>query len=84
MKRKNFRGKNNPFYGKKHTDESKRKISLSHQGQIPWNKGKTGVYTEETLSKMGKPKTDEHKKKISRARLRKFKKITGEKIRKRY
>ncbi|PJE69347.1 hypothetical protein COU96_00210 [Candidatus Shapirobacteria bacterium CG10_big_fil_rev_8_21_14_0_10_38_14] len=82
MKRKNFKDKNNPFYGEKHTNKSKRKIVLSHQGQVPWNKGKTGVYTEETLSKMRKPKTDEHKKKISRARLRKFEKITGGKIRK--
>lgn len=26
-----------------------------------WNKGKTGVYSEDTLEKMRRPKTDEHK-----------------------
>ena len=79
---KNFKGKNNPFYGKKHTDGSKRKISLSHQGQIPWNKGKTGVYSEETLSKMRKPKTREHRRKLSIVRIRKFTEITDDRIRK--
>jgi hypothetical protein len=29
-----FRGKSNPFYGKFHSDESKRKISLAHKGKI--------------------------------------------------
>jgi len=43
-------------------------------GQIPWNKGKTGVYLEETLEKMrnaklGKSLSKEHKMKISFANL---------------
>ena len=79
---KNFKGKNNPFYAKKHTDRSKRKMSLSHQGQVPWNRGKTGVYSEETLSKMRKPKTREHKRKLSIGRIRKFTEITDDKIKK--
>lgn len=40
------------------------------KGQVPWNKGKTGVYSEEMLVAMGKPKrgkrlTEEHKRRIS-------------------
>lgn len=33
-------GENHPMYGKQHTDESKKKISDSKKGQIPYNKGK--------------------------------------------
>ncbi len=29
----------NPFYGKIHTKETKRKISKANKGNIPWNKG---------------------------------------------
>jgi len=32
--------------------KTKEKMSKSHKGQIPWNKGKTGVYTKEMLKKM--------------------------------
>lgn len=32
-------GENNQFYGKKHTDKSKQKISSSKVGQVAWNKG---------------------------------------------
>jgi len=37
-------GKNNGFYGKKHSDETKEKIRKSREGKTPWNKGKTGIY----------------------------------------
>lgn len=33
-------GKDNPFYGKKHSEESLEKMRNSSKGQIPWNKGK--------------------------------------------
>ena len=33
--------------GFKHTEAAKQKISKHHKGKEPWNKGKTGVYTEE-------------------------------------
>lgn len=33
-------GEKNPFYGKKHSEETKRKLSESHKNKIPWNKGK--------------------------------------------
>gem|GEM_PF-4805918 len=32
--------------------EIKEKLSLSHKGQIPWNKGKTGVYSEDSLKRL--------------------------------
>lgn len=79
------RGKDSPLYGIKHTKETRRKMSISakksyenrdqwNKGkknwQVPWNKGKTGVYSEETLRKksisgMGKKHTEESKKKMS-------------------
>ena len=36
----NKTGKNNPFYGHKHSEETKQKISNSKKGQKAWNKGK--------------------------------------------
>jgi len=56
-KKKSFKGENNPFYGKHHTEESKKKMGAK-KGSIPWNKDKHGIYTEETLQKMKKAKTD--------------------------
>ena len=46
-------GINNPMYGKHHTEYSKNLISEHKQGQIPWNKGKVGLYkaTDETKNK---------------------------------
>ena len=42
-------------YGQKFTEEHKQKISatLKQKHQIPWNKGKTGIYSEETRYRMG-------------------------------
>ena len=34
------------------TDEFRHKCSESHKGKIPWNKGKTGIYSEETIKKI--------------------------------
>jgi len=39
--KKDYSGVNNGFYGKKHTDETKRKISEGQRGRIPWNKDLT-------------------------------------------
>lgn len=33
-------GEKNPFYGHRHTDDTKRRISEAKKGQTPWNKGK--------------------------------------------
>ena len=36
----------------KHSEESKKKMSISSLGIEPWNKGKKNIYSEETLEKM--------------------------------
>ncbi len=77
---KDFSGKNHPRYGKSHTEESRKKLSESHKGQIPWNKGKTGIYSEETRKKIsdahkgneynkGKRHSDESKQKMSKTKI---------------
>ena len=44
---------------KHHTEESKRKNSISHKGKLTWNKGKINCYSEETLKKMSDKKIGE-------------------------
>jgi group I intron endonuclease len=39
--------------GVKHSVETRIRVSEGHKGQIPWNKGKTGIYSEETRKKIG-------------------------------
>ena|SRR3990167_7800839 len=51
-KKKTQSGKNNPFYGKKHSPEAIEKNRKAHLGQKSWNKGKIGVYSKETLQKI--------------------------------
>lgn len=52
--------------GVEHTEEHRDKISNTLKGNVPWNKGKTGVYSEETLDKMrSKVFTDETRAKMS-------------------
>lgn len=36
-----LKGKLSPNFGRRNTEESKKRMSLSHKGQISWNKGKT-------------------------------------------
>lgn len=57
-------GEKNPMYKKNHSDETKEILSKMKQGNVPWNKGKTGVYTQDTLNKMSKPKSEKHKNKM--------------------
>ena len=38
-----FKGENNPFYGKHHSEETKQKISNSKKGSTPPNKGKRWI-----------------------------------------
>ena len=45
-------GKNNPTYGLERTKEWRDNISKANQGKKPWNKGKTGIYSENTLLKI--------------------------------
>lgn len=54
------------------TPEYRKKMSESLKGNTPWNKGKTSIYTEETLKKMsetrkGKKMSEEARKKMSEA-----------------
>jgi hypothetical protein len=57
-------GDKNNFYGKIHTNESKKKMSKSHKGHLAWNKGIT--MPEEYISpNKGKPMSEEQKFKIS-------------------
>lgn len=77
---KDFSGKKHPMYGKKHSDETRRKISERGKGREPWNKWKTGVYSEERLNQLreaatgnqymlGKKHSDESKEKMSESHI---------------
>lgn len=58
-------GKNNPFYGKKHSEETKKKISLGIKNSFTdIHKKKIGERSKKLFT--GIPKTEEHKKKIGR------------------
>lgn len=59
-------GKPSPLKGKKMSADAIEKNRLSHLGQIPHNKGKR--MSEEQKAKMRKPKTEEHRKKLSEAK----------------
>lgn len=70
-----YAGKDHPMYGKKHTEESKRKMSESRKGDLNHFYGKT--HTEETKRKIseslkGTTHTEETKTKMSEARKGKF------------
>ena len=59
-KRVDFKGKNNPFYGKSHSEESKQKMRESLIGKTAWNKGThlssrgmlNKTHSEETKAKL--------------------------------
>lgn len=42
--------------GHKHSDEARQKMRKAKLGNVPWNKGKTGCFSQETLLSMGKDK----------------------------
>jgi G:T-mismatch repair DNA endonuclease (very short patch repair protein) len=55
------------------SDETIRKMSEARKGKIPWNKGRTGVYSETTLKKMsetGKNISAETRRKMSESSKR--------------
>jgi hypothetical protein len=71
--------------GKKHSDESKQKMSETRKGRTPWNKGITGiVHSEESNKKRsatmsGKKKPDDFGKKISNSKKGHKSGMTGKK-----
>lgn len=61
-------GVKNGMYEKKHTEEIRKIISDKTKGRIPWNKGKTGIYSEEVkqrISRKGFKFSEESKKRMS-------------------
>ena len=42
------RGNKGPMHDKHHSEETKYRMSEAHKRQIPWNKGKTGIFSEPT------------------------------------
>lgn len=69
-------GDKNPFYGKRHTEESRQKIKDNHpdfKGEKHPMYGKH--HTEEAKQKMKKPKSEEHKQKLRKPK-RKYKWLT--------
>lgn len=65
--------------GRTASKETKNRISKANKGRVAWNKGKTGIYSEESINKMrisssgknhpfyGKKLTEEHRLKVSTA-----------------
>lgn len=68
-------GKSAPMYGKHHSDETKKKISISLSGNVPWNKGRANGtkgrhHTEQAKRKISESRkgiifSDEHRKNLS-------------------
>jgi len=87
-------GKLNPFYGKHHTEESKKKISVANKAKPAWNKGlkqetdeRVAKYTEKLIGRKGsfkgKVHSDETKEKMSKSQSgRKHSEETKEKMKK--
>ena len=84
-------GANNPFYGKTHSDKSKKKMSEIKKGRIPWNKGmKASEETRRKLSEShkgkntwikGKKMSEESRRKMSEAKKGKtWKVIDGKRV----
>ncbi|MCK5604573.1 hypothetical protein KAR91_21980 [Candidatus Pacearchaeota archaeon] len=46
------KGQNHPMYGKRHSKETIQKMSSVKKGKPAWNKGKTDIYSEDTLKRM--------------------------------
>ena len=53
------------WLGKKMSEDSRRKMSESHKGRIPWNKGMVGVISEESRKRMSMAQRGLKKPKLS-------------------
>jgi len=60
------RGVPNGRKGVKSSEETIQKLKIAHQGQVAWNKGLSGTYS---TSYRGSKLSEEHKKKLSLAKL---------------
>ncbi len=71
-----YKGEGNPFYGKKHSEESKRMVSETKKGNSPpWNKGlKTGPQSEEWVRARSKGMMGHHVKEETKQKIRKAQK----------
>ena len=58
--RQHNKGEGNPNYGNKWSEEKKKKLSEKLKGRIPWNKGKSNIYSEEMLNKMSERQIGKH------------------------
>lgn len=59
------------WLGRHHTEDTKKKIRAKCKGHTPWNKGKKGIYSKETLQRMSnkaknRKHSEETKKKIGK------------------
>jgi group I intron endonuclease len=52
-----------------YSQETRDSMALGRKGKPSWCKGKKGCFSEDVLKKMKKPKTEEHKRKLSLAHL---------------
>ena len=64
----NTSGEKNPFYRRHHLEETKQIISKKLKNNVPWNKGKTDIYSRETINKMSISKIGNHYPKLSEAK----------------
>lgn len=53
-----LKGRSSPNKGKKASTETLVKLSQSHMGQVAWNKGQKGCFTDETKQKMSNSHID--------------------------
>jgi len=63
------KGVKNPNYGKSTSTETRKKQSDAHKNCIPWNKGRTDVYSDEILKKMSEAKKGKHASEETRKKL---------------
>ena len=59
---------NKNMLGKHHTDKSREKNSEAHVGKPSWNKGKTNIYSHETLRKMSEAAKNKSPETLKRLR----------------
>jgi DNA mismatch endonuclease Vsr len=64
-----FNGERNPFYGKRHSEKTRKIMSKNRKGIIPWNKGHRGTYTGKDNAFYGKKHSKETIKIIKEKRL---------------